>query len=80
MLLNAYIICLIFTGGSTIKRTFQVGRSISGRVHSGGATPDGNIPFPLMKKGERFIRCKGKCLEKEHIGMVPGGEMVTSGA
>jgi hypothetical protein len=42
--------------------------------------PDGKIPFPLMTKGERFIRCKGKCLEKEHRGMVPGGAMVTGGA
>jgi hypothetical protein len=38
-----------------------------------GATSDGKIPFPLMTKEERFIRCKGKCLEKEHRGMVPGG-------
>jgi hypothetical protein len=90
MLLNAYLICLRFTRGSTIKRTVQVGRSVSGRVQSGGvsprtvqlggATPDGKIPFPLMTKGERFIRCKGKCLEKEHRGMVPGGAMVTGGA
>jgi hypothetical protein len=29
-------------------------------VQSGGATLDGNIPFPLMKKGERFIRCRGE--------------------
>jgi hypothetical protein len=43
------------------------------RVQLGGATPDGKIPFPLMTKGERFIRCKGKFLEKEHRGMVPGG-------
>jgi hypothetical protein len=90
MFLNAYLICLRFTRGSTIKRTVQVGRSVSGRVQSGGvsprtvqlggATPDGKIPFPLMTKGERFIRCKGKCLEKEHRGMVPGGAMVTGGA
>jgi hypothetical protein len=45
--------------------------------HLGGAASDGNIPFPLMTKGERFIRCKGKCLEKEHRGMVLGGAMVT---
>jgi hypothetical protein len=66
MLLNAYLICLRFTQGSTIKRTVQVGRLVSGRVQSGGVAPDGNIPLPLMTKGERFIRCKGKCLEKEH--------------
>jgi hypothetical protein len=60
MLLNAYLICLRFTRGSTIKRTVQVGRSVSGRVQSGGATPDGKIPFPLMTKGERFIRCKDR--------------------
>jgi hypothetical protein len=29
-------------------------------VHSGGATLDGKIPFPLMKKGERFIRRRGQ--------------------
>jgi hypothetical protein len=29
-------------------------------VHSGGATPDGKIPLPLMTKGERFIRCRGQ--------------------
>jgi hypothetical protein len=45
-----------------------------------GSNPDGKIPFPLMTKGERFIRCKGKCLEKENRGMVPGGAMVTGGA
>jgi hypothetical protein len=80
MLLNSYIICLIFTRGSTIKRIIQVGRSVSRRIQSGGASPDGKIPFPLMTKGGRFIRCKGKFLEKEHIGMVPRGAMVTGGA
>jgi hypothetical protein len=68
MILNAYLICLRFTRGSTIKRTVQVGRSVSGRVQSGGVSPrtvqlggealDGNIPFPLMTKGEIFIRCR----------------------
>jgi hypothetical protein len=29
-------------------------------VQSGGETPDGKIHFPLMKKGERFIRCRGQ--------------------
>jgi hypothetical protein len=87
MLLNAYLICLRFTQGSTIKRIVQVGGSVSGRVQLGGVSPrivqlggvspDGKIPFPLMTKGERFIRCKGKCLEKEHRGMVLGGAMVT---
>jgi hypothetical protein len=90
MLLNAYLICLRSTRGSTIKRKVQVGRSVSRRVQSGGvsprtvqlggATPDGKIHFPLMTKGERFIRCKGKCLEKEHRIMVLGGAMVTGGA
>jgi hypothetical protein len=66
MLLNAYIICLRYTRGSTIKRTVQVGILVSRRVQSGGvspptvqlggATPNGKIPFPLMTKGERFIR------------------------
>ena len=59
--------------------TIQVGRSVSGRIMLGGVALDGRIHFPLMKKGEIFIRCKGKCLEKEHIGMVLGGAMVTGG-
>jgi hypothetical protein len=53
-------------------------------IQSGGATPDGKIPFPLMTKGERFIRCKGQRhgsreiyqmqrTEAEDRGMVPGG-------
>jgi hypothetical protein len=54
--------------------------SVRGSIPKGLAAPDGKIPFPLMTKGERFIRCKGKCLEKEHRGMVPGGAMVTGGA
>ena len=29
-------------------------------VELGGAALDGNIHFPLMKKGERFIRCRGQ--------------------
>jgi hypothetical protein len=67
MLFNAYIICLRFTRGNTIKMTVQVEGSVSGRVQSGGVsprtvqlggeTPDRKIHFPLMTKGERFIRC-----------------------
>jgi hypothetical protein len=38
IILNAYIICLRFTKGSTIKRTVQVGRLVSGRVQLRGAT------------------------------------------
>jgi hypothetical protein len=49
MFLNAYLICLICTQGSTIKRKVQLG----------GATSDGKIPLPLMTKRERFIRCRG---------------------
>jgi hypothetical protein len=70
MFLNAYLICLRFTRGSTIKRIVQVERSVSGRVQLGGvsprtielggAAPDGKIPFPLMTKGERFIRCRAQ--------------------
>jgi hypothetical protein len=70
--------------------TIQVGESVSGRFHSGGvslrtvqlwgASSDGKIPFSLMKKREIFIICKGKCLRKEHKGMVLGGAMVTGGA
>jgi hypothetical protein len=80
MFLHDYLIYLRFTQGSTIKRTIQVGRSVSGRVQLGVATPDGKIYLPLMTKGERFIRCKGKCLEKEHKGIVPGGATVIGGA
>jgi hypothetical protein len=68
MLFNSYLICLRFTRGITIKRTFQVGGVVSGRVHSGGeaprivqlggASPDRKLTFPLMSKGERFIRCR----------------------
>jgi hypothetical protein len=68
MLLNDYLICFRFTRGSAIKRTVQVGRSVLGRVHSGGVSPrtiqlggatlEGKIPFPLMKNGERFIICR----------------------
>ena len=43
----------------------------------GGAAPDGKIPLPMMTKGERFIRCKGKFLEREHRGMFPRGVIVT---
>jgi hypothetical protein len=77
MILNAYLICLICTQGSTINRTIQVGRLVSGRVLLGGAAPDGNIPLPSMTKGERFIICKGKFMEREHRGMLPRGVIVT---
>jgi hypothetical protein len=29
-------------------------------VQLGGVAPDENIPFPLMTKGERLIRCRAK--------------------
>jgi hypothetical protein len=45
-----------------------------------GSNPRWKDTFSIDEKGERFIRCKGKCLEKEHRGMVPGGAMVTGGA
>jgi hypothetical protein len=48
--LNAYLIFLLCTRGSTIKRKFQ----------SGGKALDGKIPFSLMQNRERFIRCRGK--------------------
>jgi hypothetical protein len=41
-----------------------------------GSSPEGKLPFPLMSKGERFIRC----MERKHRGMIPGGVMVTGGA
>jgi hypothetical protein len=80
MILNAYLICLRFTRGITIKRKVQVERSISRRVQLGRETTDGKIPLSLMTNGEIFIICKGKCLEKEHRGMVLGGAMVTGGS
>jgi hypothetical protein len=43
----------------------------------GGETPDGKIPFPLMTKGEIFIICKGKFLERENKSMFPRGVIVT---
>jgi hypothetical protein len=68
MVLNDYLICLRFTRGSTIKRKIHVGEEVSGRVQSGGATPrtiqlggealDMKLPFRLMSKGDRIIRCK----------------------
>jgi hypothetical protein len=45
-----------------------------------GSNPRWKDTFSIDDKGERFIRCKGKCLEKEHRGMVPGGVMVIGGA
>jgi hypothetical protein len=72
MLLNDYLIFLRCTRGSTIKRTVQ----------SGGAASDGKIPFPLITKGDRFIRCRGQRhgsrgsnghRDIEDIGMFPRG-------
>jgi hypothetical protein len=72
MLLNAYLICLRCTRGSTINMI----------VHLEGETSDGNIPFPLMTKGERFIRCRGQRhhsrgsnghKDAEDRGMILGG-------
>jgi hypothetical protein len=57
---------------STIKRTVQLGE----------ATLDGKKRFPLMTKGEIFIRCKGHRHDSkgrkghrdaDNRGMVPGG-------
>jgi hypothetical protein len=71
MILNAYLIFLRCTRGSTIKRT----------VRSGGETLHGNISLSLMTKGERFIRCKRQRhgfrginghRDAEDRGMVPG--------
>jgi hypothetical protein len=50
-----------------------------------GGIPDKKLAFPLMSKGERFIRCMerehiGRCMEREHRGMIPRGAMVTGGA
>ena len=51
-------------------------------IQLGGASPNGKIPFPLMKKGERFIRCRGNrhgfrgSVGHRDADMVPGGEWV----
>jgi hypothetical protein len=72
MFLNAYLIFIRCTQGSTIKRIVQ----------SGGEAPDGKIHLPLMTKGEIFIRCRGQRHDSrgsnghrdaEDRGMVPGG-------
>jgi hypothetical protein len=51
-------------------------------VQLGGETSDGNITFPLMKRGERFIIFRGQRhdsrgrnghIDAEDRGMVPGG-------
>ena len=51
-------------------------------VQSGGETPDGKIPLPLMTKGERLIKCRGKWhgsrgrnghKDAEDRGIFPGG-------
>jgi hypothetical protein len=44
-------------------------------VQSGGAAPDGKIPFPLMTKGEiyQMQRIEALSSDAEDRGMVPGG-------
>ena len=70
--MNVYLIYLRCTQESTIKRI----------VKSGGAAPDGKIHFPLITKGERFVRCRGQRngsrgrkdhKDVEDRGMVLGG-------
>jgi hypothetical protein len=51
--------------------------SFRGSIPKDSFSLDGKITFPLMTKGEIFIIYKGKFLEKENKGMIPGGEMVT---
>jgi hypothetical protein len=74
MLLNAYLICLRCTRGSTIKNI----------VRLWGLASDGNIPLPLMTKGEIFTICRGQRQDSrgrnghrdaEDRGMVPRGSM-----
>jgi hypothetical protein len=43
MLLNAYLICLRFTRGSTIKRTVQVRRSVSEDFSEGSIPKDNAV-------------------------------------
>jgi hypothetical protein len=74
--LNAYLICLRYTQGSTIKRKVYFGRSVSRRVqlggvspwtvYLGGTTPDRKIPLQLMTKGDRFIRYRLRERAKRH--------------
>jgi hypothetical protein len=90
--LNSYLICLIFTRGSTIKRIVQVGGSVSGRFQSGGVSPrtvqlvgialDGKIHLPFMTRGERFIICMIEMLgerEQRHVDMGVSPRRVQSG-
>ena len=50
-------------------------------IQSGGAAPDGNIPFPLMTKGRDLLDAEDKGMlpvganlsDVEDRGMVPGG-------
>ena len=76
MLLNAYIYVLDVNEEAPEIRQFRLGDQFQEELLR-GTTPDGNISLPLMTKGERFIRCKGKCLEREHRGMFPRGAIVT---
>jgi hypothetical protein len=44
-------------------------------VQSGGATPDGKIPLPLMTKGERFIKCRGQAwFQRRRLIRYRGGQ------
>jgi hypothetical protein len=43
--------------GDQFQEEFSQGEYPQGQLQLGGVSPDGNIPFPLMKKGERFIIC-----------------------
>jgi hypothetical protein len=48
-----------------------------------GSNPGGKLPFTLISKGERFIRCMDRELflgEIENKGMFQGGVMVIGGA
>ena len=53
MLLNGYLICLICTQGSTIKRTIQVGRSDSSVK---GRNPRWKDIFSIDDKGEEIYQ------------------------
>ena len=52
-------------------------------IQLGGAAPNGKIPFPLMTKRERFIRCRGQrhgsrgSVGHRDACMVLGGALVT---
>jgi hypothetical protein len=77
MLLNAYLLCLRCTRGSTIKRTVQVGR-LDDSIR--GSRPEWKYTFAINdKEGEiyqmqRIEEWFQREFDHRDAGMVPGGE------